>query len=94
MPRQLDSRRKVVPLVIAATLIAAAMLLIPSVYGSGSNSLRVSYIIESYTGAINNPPAVLLWSTGAVWANTGDKAVLYESSGKAIDSACYGNACP
>jgi hypothetical protein len=50
--------------------------------------------IESYTGAINNPPAVLLWSTGAIWANTGDKAVLYEGSGKAIDSACYGNACP
>ena len=50
--------------------------------------------IESYTGAVNDPPAVLLWSTGAIWANTGDKAVLYDSSGKAIDSACFGNACP
>jgi len=48
--------------------------------------------IESYTGAVNNPPSILLWSTGAMWNNTGDKAVLYDTSSKAIDSACYGNA--
>ena len=30
--------------------------------------------IESYTGAVDNPPAVLLWSTGAIWSNSGDKA--------------------
>jgi len=50
--------------------------------------------VESYTGAVDNPPAVLLWSTGAIWSNTGDKAVLYDSSDRAIDRACYGNACP
>ena len=50
--------------------------------------------VESYTGTVNNPPSILLWSTGAIWANTGGKAVLYDSSGKTVDSACYGNACP
>ena len=50
--------------------------------------------IESYTGAVNNPPAVLLWSTGAIWANIGDKAVLYDNVGTAIDSPCYGSGCP
>jgi competence protein ComEC len=50
--------------------------------------------IESYTGVVNNPPAILLWSTGAIWANTGDKAVLYNDVGTAIDSACYGTGCP
>jgi hypothetical protein len=50
--------------------------------------------IESYTGAVYNPPAVLLWSTAAIWSNTGDKAVLYNSSDAAVSSACYGNACP
>jgi hypothetical protein len=32
--------------------------------------------IESYTGAGNNPPNVLRWSTAAIWANTGD--ILHE----------------
>jgi len=50
--------------------------------------------VESYDGATNNPPAVLLWSTGAIWNNTGDKAVLYNSVGGAVSSKCYGNACP
>jgi hypothetical protein len=50
--------------------------------------------IESYTRAVNNPPDVLLWSTGAIWANTGDKAVLHNDVGTAIDSACYGSGCP
>jgi len=50
--------------------------------------------IESYTGAVNNPPAILLWSTAPIWSNTGDKAVLYDSSNAAVSSACYGNACP
>jgi competence protein ComEC len=50
--------------------------------------------IESYTGAVNNPPAVLLWSTGAIWGNSGDKAVLYNAANAAVDSLCYGNACP
>jgi hypothetical protein len=50
--------------------------------------------LESYTGASNNPPAVLLWSTGAIWNNAGDKAVLYNNTGGAVSSKCYGNACP
>lgn len=50
--------------------------------------------LESYNGATNNPPAVLLWSTGAIWNNTGDKAVLYNSGGGGVSSKCYGNACP
>jgi len=48
---------------------------------------------ESYTGAVANPPAVLLWSTGAIWSNTGDKAVLYNGVDQALDSACYRNGC-
>ncbi len=50
--------------------------------------------IESYTGAVNNPLAVLLWPAGAIWANTGNKAVLYDASTKTIDSACYGSGYP
>jgi phosphatidylserine/phosphatidylglycerophosphate/cardiolipin synthase-like enzyme len=50
--------------------------------------------IESYTGAAHNPPAVLLWSSAAIWNNSGDKAVLYNSSAVAVSSLCYGNACP
>ncbi len=50
--------------------------------------------IESYTGAVNNPLAVLLWSAGAIWANTGNKAVLYDASSKTIDSACYESEYP
>lgn len=50
--------------------------------------------LESYTGAVNNPPAVLLWSTGAIWSNAGDKAILYDSSNAAVSSMCFGNACP
>jgi hypothetical protein len=37
-------------------------------------------------GAVNHPPVVLLWSTGAIWANSGDKAVQYENAGTTIDS--------
>jgi serine/threonine-protein kinase len=50
--------------------------------------------IESYTGAKNNPPQTLLWSTDAIWRNTGDKAILRNSAGVAISTKCYGDACP
>ena len=50
--------------------------------------------IESYIGAVNNPPAVFLWSTGAILTNSGDKAELYNAADVLVDSGCYGNACP
>ena len=50
--------------------------------------------IESYTGAKNDPPQTLLWSTDAIWRNTGDKAIVRNSAGAAISTKCYGDACP
>ncbi|HTP11435.1 MAG TPA: protein kinase [Anaerolineae bacterium] len=50
--------------------------------------------IESYTGAKNDPPQALLWSTDAIWNNAGDKAILRNAAGKTISSKCYGNQCP
>lgn len=45
--------------------------------------------VESYTGATDNPPAVLWWTARAIWNNHGDKAVLYNSGGGAVSSKCY-----
>ena len=50
--------------------------------------------IESYTGARNDPPQTLLWSTDAIWRNAGDKAILRNTAGAVISSKCYGNQCP
>ena len=50
--------------------------------------------IESYTGAKNDPPGTLLWSTDPIWRNAGDKAVLRNTAGAAISTQCYGDACP
>jgi serine/threonine-protein kinase len=50
--------------------------------------------IESYTGAKNDPPTTLLWSTDPIWRNAGDKAVLRNTAGAAISTQCYGDACP
>lgn len=50
--------------------------------------------IESYTGAKNDPPNTLLWSTDPIWRNAGDKAVLRNTAGAAISTQCYGDACP
>jgi serine/threonine protein kinase len=50
--------------------------------------------IESYTGARNDPPQTLLWSTDAIWRNGGDKAILRNPAGAVISSKCYGNQCP
>jgi competence protein ComEC len=50
--------------------------------------------IESYTGASNNPPAVLFWTNSAIWNNTGDKAELRNASYGLVSSMCYGNGCP
>jgi eukaryotic-like serine/threonine-protein kinase len=53
----------------------------------------VSVRIESYTGAKNDPPQTLLWSTDAIWNNAGDKAILRDKAGKTISSKCYGDQC-
>jgi len=50
--------------------------------------------IESYTGAKNDPPNTLLWSTDPIWRNAGDKAILRNTAGAAISTQCYGDACP
>ncbi len=50
--------------------------------------------IESFSGAVNNPPASLLWSTDAIWRNAGDKAILRNPAGVAVSTLCYGDACP
>ncbi len=50
--------------------------------------------VESYTGARNDPPQTLLWTTDAIWNNAGDKAVLRNAAGAAISTKCYGNQCP
>lgn len=49
--------------------------------------------IESYTGATDNPPTVLRWSTAAIWNNAGDKAELRNPSGGVVSTTCYGNGC-
>lgn len=50
--------------------------------------------IESYTGARNDPPQTLLWSTDAIWNNAGDKAILRNAAGAIVSSKCYGDQCP
>ena len=50
--------------------------------------------IESFTGAANNPPQALLWSTDAIWRNAGDKAILRNQAGVVESTVCYGDACP
>jgi competence protein ComEC len=50
--------------------------------------------IESYTGAVNNPPGVLLWNNSAIWANTGHKAELRDAGNGLVSSMCYGSGCP
>ena len=50
--------------------------------------------VESYTGAVDNPPSILLWTTTAIWANTGDKAELKNQFGIVVSTLCYGDACP
>jgi len=72
-----------------------------SVIGQETFSFPAGYIlnpgalvqIESYNGATSNPPLQLFWTGDAVWNNSGDKAILYNSSGAAVSSACYGIGC-
>src|SRR5690606_19133301 len=41
--------------------------------------------IVSGRNAKHNPPSQLLWTTGNIWNNSGDSAVLYDPQGKVID---------
>jgi hypothetical protein len=50
--------------------------------------------IESYTGARHEPPQTLLWSTDAIWNNSGDEAILRNAAGAVISRKCYGEQCP
>ncbi len=50
--------------------------------------------LNSYTGAINNPPSVLFWDIDPIWKNSGDKAILYDDHGQVISTQCYGDKCP
>ncbi len=54
----------------------------------------VSVRLNSYTGAINNPPSVLFWVIDPIWKNSGDKAILYDDHGQVISTHCYGDKCP
>jgi tRNA A-37 threonylcarbamoyl transferase component Bud32 len=55
---------------------------------------NASVRIESYNGAVNNPPATLLWTPDPIWLNAGDKAILYDDQGKQVSEQCYDNGCP
>jgi hypothetical protein len=50
--------------------------------------------VHSGPDAIDNPPSDLRWTTAYIWNNDGDKAVLYNSAGQAVDSYCYKAGCP
>ncbi len=73
-----------------------------SVVGPQTYNFPASYVlsagasvqIQSFTGAVSNPPTILLWTTAAIWANTGDKAELRNQNGTVISSACYLTGCP
>jgi hypothetical protein len=53
-----------------------------------------SVSVHSGTGALDNPPADLLWSKAYIWNNDGDKAVLYDAASQQVDSYCYLAGCP
>jgi competence protein ComEC len=50
--------------------------------------------IESYTNAINNPPAVLFWTHNPIWNNNGDRAELHSNTNALVSSVCYADGCP
>jgi hypothetical protein len=55
---------------------------------------RSAVRVHSGPDAFGNPPTDLLWVTAHMWNNEGDEAVLYNAANEAVDSVCYGNACP
>ena len=59
-------------------------------------TLGVGVTVRVHSGpdAFGNPPTDLLWTTGYIWNNSGDKAELRNSSGVVVNSQCYGAGCP
>ena len=50
--------------------------------------------IHSGPDAYSSPPSDLLWTTGYIWHNDGDKAILYDATGSVVDTYCYRECCP
>jgi len=49
-----------------------------------------SYVrVHSGPDAYSEPPMDLLWTTGYVWNNSGDEAVLYDAKGNVVDRRSY-----
>lgn len=73
-----------------------------SVVGSQSYSFPVGYVldpgasvqIQSFTGAVDSPPSILLWSGAAIWNNGGDKAELLRPDSSVVSSVCFLAGCP
>jgi len=73
-----------------------------SVIGSQSYSFPAGYVlaagasveVQSYTGAVDAPPNILLWGGVAIWNNTGDKAELLRPDSSVVSSVCYLAGCP
>ena len=72
-----------------------------SVTGTQTYTFPLNYVLEpgssvdilSYTNAVDNPPAQLLWSTGPIWNNSGDRAELRLPGGDVVDSVCCSEGC-
>ena len=45
--------------------------------------------VHSGPDAYNDPPVDLRWTTGYVWNNSGDAAVLYDDKGSVVDRRSY-----
>ena len=52
-----------------------------------------SVSVHAGTGALDAPPDDLKWTGSFVWNDQGDVGVLYDASGGAVDSYCYGECC-
>ena len=72
------------------SVIGGETFYFPDGYILGSTSLVQ---IESGQSAVNNPPLQLLWGSGTIWNDSGDKAILYDNSNQVVSSACYGIGC-
>jgi len=70
---------------------------IVSVVGDQSYWFPVGYVlgaglyvrVHSGPDAYNDPPVDLRWTTGYVWNNGGDEAVLYDDKGSVVDRRSY-----
>lgn len=63
----------------------------PTGYTLGAGS---AVDVVSYSNAVDNPPAQLLWSRQAIWNNSGDAAELRNEANTVVSSWCYPTVCP